>query len=309
MEKSNRKILLLVDNVLPLNLTSEVQPLDQGIIRVVKARYRKKMLQHLITVAEDCDTRSQFLKSISVLHAVRWVNSSWQEISPETISKCFQCSVDKIINADVELILHEEISTAPDDILQSILQQKEHSDAECYDSDNDETVNDDSLPPVAPKIMVPTIDPADEIDCVGQRGDLILGMEFWQNFKVLVDPFSQTYAASDSKHHYSLLHSSTTLRELQTLSIDETEHLRKFLDSKFDQFDKESTGETHLMKHCPLNKLTSPKVPWRWNDAEKKSFDIKKALIEAPRLYVPMPRQPLILYTDASDFGLGSILA
>lgn len=197
MEKSKRKILLLVDNAtshnctkilshvtvkfLPPNLTSEVQPLDQGIIRAVKARYRKKMLQHLITVAEDCDTRSQFLKSISVLHAVRWVNSAWQEISPESISKCFQrsgfkeriegiidededvglaevinsfspeiqndvLSVDEIINADAELILHEEIPTAPDDILHSILQQKEHSDAECYDSDNDETVNDDSTP-------------------------------------------------------------------------------------------------------------------------------------------------------------------
>ncbi|XP_033231484.1 tigger transposable element-derived protein 6-like [Belonocnema kinseyi] len=101
MEKSIRKILLLVDNAishnctqilshvtvkfLPPNLTSEVQPLDQGIIRAVKARCRKKMLQHLITVAEDCSTRSQFLKSISALHA-------WQEISPKTISKCFERS-------------------------------------------------------------------------------------------------------------------------------------------------------------------------------------------------------------------------
>ncbi|XP_033221156.1 tigger transposable element-derived protein 2-like [Belonocnema kinseyi] len=139
-----KKILShVIVKFLPPNLTSEVQPLDQGIIRAVKACYRKKMLQHLITVAEDCDTRSQFLQSVSVLHAVRWVNSCRQQISPETISKCFQRSGFK---ERTELILHEEIPTAPDDILQSILQQNEHSDAEYYDNDNDETVNDDSTP-------------------------------------------------------------------------------------------------------------------------------------------------------------------
>jgi uncharacterized protein YeeX (DUF496 family) len=85
MKKENQKILLLVDNAtsdrgtnvmsnvtvkfLPPNLTSEVQALDQGIIRSVKARYRKKMLQYTVTVAEASNTRSDFNKSISVLHA------------------------------------------------------------------------------------------------------------------------------------------------------------------------------------------------------------------------------------------------
>ena len=54
-------------------------------------------------------------------------------------------------------------------------------------------------------------------------GDLILGMDFWLNFKVLVDPFSQNWTLSGSKHHYPLSHSSTVLNELQTLSVDETE--------------------------------------------------------------------------------------
>lgn len=59
----------------------------------------------------------------------------------------------------------------------------------------------------------------------------------------------------------------------------------------------------------PLNKLTSPNVPWKWTDVEQKSFeDVKKALADAPRLFVPKPGQPFILYTDASDFGLGAIL-
>lgn len=59
----------------------------------------------------------------------------------------------------------------------------------------------------------------------------------------------------------------------------------------------------------PLNKLTSTKVPWKWTEVEQKSFDdVKKAHIGAPRLYLPIPEQPFVLYTDASDFGLGTIL-
>jgi hypothetical protein len=75
---------------LPPNLTSEVQPLDQGIIRSVEARYRKKTLQYIVTVAEASNTRYDFNKSISVLQAVRWVSSAWEQMSREIIVKCFR---------------------------------------------------------------------------------------------------------------------------------------------------------------------------------------------------------------------------
>lgn len=59
----------------------------------------------------------------------------------------------------------------------------------------------------------------------------------------------------------------------------------------------------------PLNKLTSPKVPWKWTEVEQRAFDeTKAALAKAPRLSIPIPGHPFILYTDASDFGLGAIL-
>ena len=82
-------------------------------------------------------------------------------------------------------------------------------------------------------------------------------MDFWLNFKVLLDPFSQTWIVSGSKRHCPLSHSSTTLNELQALSVDETDHLRKCLDTQIDKFDKESTAETHLIKHViELNNTT-----------------------------------------------------
>ncbi|XP_033231713.1 tigger transposable element-derived protein 6-like [Belonocnema kinseyi] len=142
-----------------------------------------KLAKERLTVLACCSSTGEKLKQhrkFNLFHTVRLVNSAWQENSSEKISKCFQrsgfkertegidededvglaevinsfspeiqndvLSVDDIINADAELILDEEIPTASDDILESILQQKEHSDAECYDSDIDETVNDDSTP-------------------------------------------------------------------------------------------------------------------------------------------------------------------
>jgi hypothetical protein len=86
MRKQARKILLLVDNptshcvtkmmgkikvkFLLSNLTSEVQPLDQGIMRAVKSRYHQQMLQYIVTIAETNNIKSEFNKSVSVLHAV-----------------------------------------------------------------------------------------------------------------------------------------------------------------------------------------------------------------------------------------------
>jgi uncharacterized protein YeeX (DUF496 family) len=106
MRKQNRKILLLVDNAtshcmtkvmsnvkvkfLPPTLTPEVQPFDEGIIGAIKSRYRQQMLQYIVTIAETSNTNSDFNKSVSALHAVRWLSSVWEQISRETIVKRFQ---------------------------------------------------------------------------------------------------------------------------------------------------------------------------------------------------------------------------
>jgi hypothetical protein len=78
-----------------LNLTSDVQTLHQGIIRAVKPRYRQQMLQYTVTIAETNNTKSEFNKSVSVLHAVRWFSSAWERISRETIVKRFRAGFNK----------------------------------------------------------------------------------------------------------------------------------------------------------------------------------------------------------------------
>lgn len=94
MTKEKRKIALLLDNCtahpqvdnlqsvklvyLPPNTTSKTQPLDAGIIRCMKAIYRKE-LARLRLVAFD--TNSEFY--ITVLDALHLLKKAWEDVSGE----------------------------------------------------------------------------------------------------------------------------------------------------------------------------------------------------------------------------------
>lgn len=59
----------------------------------------------------------------------------------------------------------------------------------------------------------------------------------------------------------------------------------------------------------PLNKLASPKAPWNWTEEYETSFlSVKEALKGALTRSAPTDSLPFILYTDASNTGIGAIL-
>ena len=104
MRRQRRKILLFIDNApshiienlsnvivkfLPANTTSVLQPLDQGIIKAFKARYRKHQMCTLVSQMNECETVGELCKAISVLDAVNWINVAWRETTVLTIQKCF----------------------------------------------------------------------------------------------------------------------------------------------------------------------------------------------------------------------------
>lgn len=101
----NREVLLIVDNApghavrrmsnvkllfLPPNVTSELQPLDQGIIQAFKLQYRGLMLRWMLTNLDDCDRATELSKKISVLEALRWVSNAWANVRGDTIVRCFR---------------------------------------------------------------------------------------------------------------------------------------------------------------------------------------------------------------------------
>lgn len=108
LKAKGRSILLFMDNAgchpsdladkysnirvlfLPPNTTSKLQPLDLGIIQNFKLYYRKLLMRFILAKIEECTTASDVVKSLTVLHAIRWIAQAWSQVSSHTIKKCFR---------------------------------------------------------------------------------------------------------------------------------------------------------------------------------------------------------------------------
>ncbi|OWY99583.1 CENPB protein Homeodomainlike [Phytophthora megakarya] len=110
MAVENRKVILLVDNAsshkvvktlsnvevhfFPPNLTSSVQPLDSGIIRLFKARYRRRFVRWCIDAFE-----SNIKRKLNVFEAIQFSIDSWGDVSADCIRNCWVKA--RIVNAVV----------------------------------------------------------------------------------------------------------------------------------------------------------------------------------------------------------------
>ena len=84
------------------NCTSVLQPLDLGIIKNFKVRYRKRLLYHVLTKIDTCSTAHDVIKSVTILDAIRWVALAWEKVSPEIIQKCFRKA--GILSTNLEVV-------------------------------------------------------------------------------------------------------------------------------------------------------------------------------------------------------------
>ncbi len=78
-----------------------MQPLDLGIIQTFKAYYRKHFLT-FVSKIDSCDRATDVIKFVNVLVALRWVALAWQEVSPETNSKCFKKA--GVLNYELDVV-------------------------------------------------------------------------------------------------------------------------------------------------------------------------------------------------------------
>ena len=106
VSSQRRSILLLLDNAgchprdlkgkysnikllfLPPNTSSELQPLDLGIIQNIF--YKSLFLRYVLARIEDCETVRDVVKSVNILMAIRWVSEAWKRVKPNTIKKSFR---------------------------------------------------------------------------------------------------------------------------------------------------------------------------------------------------------------------------
>ena len=94
------KALLLMDNCSahPEELkssdgstTSLIQPMDQGVLQAAKNRYKRKLLQRVITNqdAETTQSLKEIKKKLTVKESIYMLADAWEEASAESIFKAF----------------------------------------------------------------------------------------------------------------------------------------------------------------------------------------------------------------------------
>ncbi|XP_065196846.1 tigger transposable element-derived protein 4-like [Sycon ciliatum] len=100
MVREGRRIALILDNFaghphldlsnisiffLPPNTTSMTQPMDAGIIKNLKHHYRRLLVKRRIS----CIDSDQECK-ITLLDAVQWLKTSWQQVTSDTVKNCYR---------------------------------------------------------------------------------------------------------------------------------------------------------------------------------------------------------------------------
>lgn len=80
----------IVAKFLPPNVTSLIQPMDQGVLQALKRRYKKKLLRRLIIEDDRGVSVIDFLKTINMKTVADFIAEAWDEIQPSTLRKSWQ---------------------------------------------------------------------------------------------------------------------------------------------------------------------------------------------------------------------------
>ena len=75
----------IVAKFLPSNVTSLIQPMDQGVFESLKRRYRRKLLEKLLLRDGEGMSIIDFSKSIDMLQVANLISRCWDEITPLTL--------------------------------------------------------------------------------------------------------------------------------------------------------------------------------------------------------------------------------
>ena len=75
----------VIAKFLPPNVTSLIQPMDQGVLVAIKRRYRRKILEELVCQDNNGTSLVNFLRGIHLLKMSEMIAASWNEIQPKTL--------------------------------------------------------------------------------------------------------------------------------------------------------------------------------------------------------------------------------
>lgn len=236
-EIEKRKVALIVDNsaahpeinglksidvfFLPPNSTTILQPMHQGVVRSLKAKYRTKVVQKLTDAVDS----KQPLPQISMLCALKMLVLAWAEVSSNTIQNSFK----KAHFCEIE---GGDLSEDPSSAFEESIMELKHLDESLLPKDislMDFASFDDGLTATQPPLI---------------KGDTLTDIEQDQSEKdeksdiseVIERPSSSKIrGAIDSLMNFSMITGST---ELQTLTMKASKTVEFELANKCFQEDK-----------------------------------------------------------------------
>ena len=85
LELSNMTLVFL-----PPNVTSVVQPLDQGIIASFKIQYKKKLLRWVLSQYDDATLKDLRKVVPNIRQAIMWSYEVWSELDAQIVRNCWR---------------------------------------------------------------------------------------------------------------------------------------------------------------------------------------------------------------------------
>ena len=123
---------------LPPNVSSLIQPMDQGVIQSMKRHYKKYFLRRLILQDNSEDGMKRFFKSWTLYDTVTAVVEAWKDVSQNTLKSSWKQLLGK------EFLLNAEETVTP---LIKEMMAKKHPDRSYSIIDAEEWIKDsDDIP-------------------------------------------------------------------------------------------------------------------------------------------------------------------
>lgn len=137
---------------LPPNVTSLIQPMDQGVIEWLKRRYRRKYISSILEKSEEGFNIFESMKSLNIKDAIYTIADSWEEIKPDTLQKSWRKLWPEVMtesdqiedeqNNDTQEIIKDLQSVQPNFPASEVEEWIVQCDKNCETSEN---LNDDQI--------------------------------------------------------------------------------------------------------------------------------------------------------------------
>ena len=204
MQAQDWKILMVMDNVLthhvgetysniellflPPNTMPITQPMDQGIIRSVKCRYRRFLANMYLVEAENREDPVKLIRSLDIKWAVDIIARCWSKVSPGLIANCFRHarfvkpdSADAAVPPRPTSRVEDPGAVLPRNVWDSIqvnlgfsLEFEEYAEGDCVEDPNQPLTDDDIVQCVCEmNVALEDLPEGEDPDVADDKGNIV----------------------------------------------------------------------------------------------------------------------------------------